>query len=92
MPGGGRVIFVCDDVICGPLGSYSETGLLKVLWSYALGRRSVPESEWYLGGGGALGCGSSRGMSGEGARSRGVKRPRANSARESSEGSLHRLG
>lgn len=91
MASGGRVIFVFDDVVYRPLSSYSETGLLKVLWGYALDRRSIPESEWYLGGG-TLGYGSSWRMSGERAGSRSVKRPRANSARESSEGSLHRLG
>lgn len=67
----GSIVFVVDDVIQRPLGSYPGLDLTEVVRGYAFRSSSVPESQRYLG----VIC-SCWGLTGECTGSGGAERPR----------------
>src|SRR6266852_5541317 len=48
MASGGRIVFVFDDIIQRPLGTYGRMGLLKVSWGYLLGLGGLPKRLGYI--------------------------------------------
>jgi hypothetical protein len=48
MANGGRIVFVFDDIIERPLGTYGHLGLLKVFWVYLLGLGGLPKRPGYV--------------------------------------------
>jgi hypothetical protein len=48
MASGRRIVFVFDDIIQRPLGTYGHLGLLKVLRGYVLGLGDLPKRPGYV--------------------------------------------
>src|SRR6267154_2219998 len=47
MASGGRIVFIFDDIVQRPLGTYGHMGLSKVFWGYVLGLGGLPERVGY---------------------------------------------